>query len=83
MAPESREWTVPTPIRALLWWPATALVLVMVAPESTALSIGVAGAVLAALGTVSPIVGRGLRRVVAARDAEPAAVEPVPVGRAA
>lgn len=83
MAPDSREWTVPTPIRTLLWWPATAFVLVMVAPESAALSIGVAGAVLVVLGTVSPIVGRGLRRAVVARDAEPAAVESVPVARAA
>jgi len=32
MASEIREWSVPAPARALLWWPAISFVLVVVAP---------------------------------------------------
>jgi hypothetical protein len=63
MAPDKREWTVPAPLRALMWWPGTAFVLVMVAPDAAAASIAASGAVLVALGAVLPIVARRLRRV--------------------
>jgi hypothetical protein len=62
MAPEKREWSVPGPIRALLWWPGVAFVLVMVAPEAAAAGIAASGAALMMLGAVVPIVSRRLRR---------------------
>ena len=62
MAPDKREWTVPAPLRALMWWPGVAFVLVMVAPESAAASIAASGAALIALGAVAPILARRLRR---------------------
>jgi hypothetical protein len=62
MAPEKREWTVPAPLRALLWWPPTALLLVMVAPGAAAAWIATSGAVLIALGALTPAVARRLRR---------------------
>jgi hypothetical protein len=62
MAPEKREWSVPAPIRALLWWPGVAFVLVMVAPESAAAGIAASGVALMALGTVLPLASRRLRR---------------------
>ena len=62
MAPEKREWTVPGPIRALLWWPGIAFVLVMVAPEAAAAGIAASGAALMVLGAVVPMASRRLRR---------------------
>jgi hypothetical protein len=62
MAPEKREWSVPGPIRALLWWPGVAFVLVMVAPDAAAVGIAASGAVLMVLGAVVPLATRRLRR---------------------
>jgi hypothetical protein len=62
MAPDKREWTVPAPLRALMWWPGTAFVLVMIAPDAAAASIAASGAVLVALGAVLPFVTRRRRR---------------------
>jgi membrane protein implicated in regulation of membrane protease activity len=62
MSPEKREWTVPAPIRALLWWPAAAFVLVMVAPEAAAAGIAVSGVALIVLGAVLPMLTRTVRR---------------------
>ncbi|HLU55778.1 MAG TPA: hypothetical protein VKZ81_09965 [Pseudonocardia sp.] len=75
MAPEKREWSVPGPIRALLWWPGVAFVLVMIAPESAAMGIAVSGAVLMALGAVVPFVSRRLRR---AQPAPPRSIDDHP-----
>jgi hypothetical protein len=80
MAPHKREWTVPAPLRALLWWPATAFVLVMVAPDAAAGSIAVAGAVLVAFGALASMVTRRLGRttveqVSAAPGQDPETVE--------
>jgi hypothetical protein len=61
MAPEKREWSVPGPIRALLWWPGVAFVLVMVAPEAAAVGIAGSGAALMVLGAIVPAVSRRLR----------------------
>jgi hypothetical protein len=91
MAPEKREWSVPGPIRALLWWPGVAFVLVMVAPEAAAVGIAVSGGVLMALGAVVPMASRSLRRTrrgpARGLDDRPTVelptVELPPVGRAA
>ncbi len=50
MPSEIREWSVPAPVRALLWWPAISFVLVVVAPDAATGAIIGAGAVLALLG---------------------------------
>ncbi len=61
MASEIREWSVPAPARALLWWPAISFVLVVVAPDAATGVIIVAGAVLALLGVALPAVAKRLR----------------------
>lgn len=75
MAPEKREWSVPGPIRALLWWPGVAFVLVMVAPEAAAVGIAASGAALMVLGAVVPLASRRLRR---ARPATPRSIDDRP-----
>lgn len=73
MAPETREWSVPTPIRALLWWPALSFALVVIDPDAaTGVIIG-AGLVLALLGAAVPVVARALRP--RATAVEPSTVE--------
>jgi hypothetical protein len=62
MPSEIREWSVPTPVRALLWWPAISFVLVVVAPDAAAGVIIGAGAALAILGIALPAVARRLGR---------------------
>ena len=62
MAPDKREWTVPAPLRALMWWPGVAFVLVMVAPDAAAASIAASGAALVLLGAVLPVAARRIRR---------------------
>lgn len=69
MPTSARDWTVPTPLRALLWWPALSFVIVLVAPDLAAGAIAVTGLVLAALGA---LLGRLRRAVVAEEVAEPA-----------
>ena len=61
MASEIREWSVPAPARALLWWPAISFVLVVVAPDAATGVIILAGAVLALLGVALPALARRLR----------------------
>jgi hypothetical protein len=75
MAPEKREWSVPGPIRALLWWPGVAFVLVMVAPDDAAVGIAASGALLMLLGAVVPVALRRLRR---ARPAPPRTIDDHP-----
>lgn len=75
MAPEKREWSVPGPIRALLWWPGVAFVLVMVAPESAAVGIAASGAALMVLGAVVPLASRRLRQ---SRSAMPRSIDDRP-----
>lgn len=67
MAPDKREWTVPAPLRALMWWPGVAFVLVMVAPDAAAASIAASGAALVLLGAVLPVAARRIRRPHTAR----------------
>ena len=61
MASEIREWSVPAPARALLWWPAISFVLVVLAPDAATSVIIVAGAVLALLGVALHALARRLR----------------------
>ncbi|WP_300018559.1 hypothetical protein [Pseudonocardia sp.] len=57
MAPDSPDWTVPAPVRALAWWPGVAFVLVLIAPDVAAASIASAGLVLVVLGALLEAVG--------------------------
>jgi membrane protein implicated in regulation of membrane protease activity len=59
---ESHDWTVPAPLRALLWWPPVALVVAVIEPSAAAGSIAAAGAVLAVLGVLVATVGRAVTR---------------------
>ena len=61
MAPETRDWSIPAPVRTLLWWPAISFVLVVVAPEAATGAIVGAGAVLALLGGLLTAAARRLR----------------------
>jgi hypothetical protein len=80
MAPEHRDWTVPVPLRALLWWPAVSFVLVLIAPEAATSSIALAGLALVLLGAVAT---RVRRRPAAETPPAPAPAEPGRVARAA
>jgi len=62
MPSEIREWSVPAPVRALLWWPAIAFALVVVAPDAGVGAILGAGGVLAAGGALLPMAAKRLRR---------------------
>lgn len=62
MASDSHDWTVPAPLRALLWWPGVAFVLALVVPDAAVGSIAAAGLVLVALGALAGAVGRRLAR---------------------
>jgi hypothetical protein len=78
-APVKKEWTVPGPLRALLWWPAAAFVLVMLAPDSIAWSIPASGLLLVTLGLLGPMVKCRLQGVAVAAaagvEAEPPTME--------
>jgi len=60
-ASDKKEWNVPGPLRALLWWPAAAFVLVMVDMDNAAWTIALAGLLLVAVGFLAPIVACKLR----------------------
>jgi hypothetical protein len=62
-AQNKKEWSVSGPLRALLWWPGVAFVLVLVDPDNIAWSIATAGVVLVILGFVTPFALRKLRPV--------------------
>jgi membrane associated rhomboid family serine protease len=62
MARESREWSIPAPVRALLWWPAISFVLVIVAPDAAVGAIVIAGAALALVGGLVAAATRRMRR---------------------
>jgi|SRR3954447_873068 hypothetical protein len=80
MASEHYDWTVPAPLRALLWWPPVAFVLVLIDPTAAAQTIALVGAALAVLGVVGGAVGGAIARRMAHRagtaehDTEPALV---------
>jgi hypothetical protein len=76
MVSEPHDWTVPAPLRALLWWPPLAFLLVLLEPTAAALSIAATGAALAVLGAVGTTVGRMIarRRTAPGDGLEPPAV---------
>jgi hypothetical protein len=76
MASEHHNWTVPAPLRALLWWPPVAFVLVVLHPSAAVGTIAVAGAALAVLGVVGAAVGGMITRRLAARAADAAPTAP-------
>ena len=59
MVPEPGEWTIPAPLRALLWWPPIAFALAMLQPSASATVIAATGAGLAVLGGLSAAVRYG------------------------
>jgi membrane protein implicated in regulation of membrane protease activity len=80
MASEYRDWTVPAPLRALLWWPPVAFLVALVDPSAAAGTIAATGAVLAVLGVVGSAVGRRFARRLGTQE-EPvvtALAEPLP-----
>ena len=73
MVSEPLNWTVPAPLRALLWWPPLAFVLVLLEPTAAATTIAGTGAALAVLGVVGTSVGQAIsRRRARRRGDEPA-----------
>jgi hypothetical protein len=70
MQSEPHDWTVPAPLRALLWWPPVAFVVAMVEPAAAASTIAAAGGVLAALGALVAAVGRAVARRLGRQPAE-------------
>ena len=85
MTPEPPDWTVPAPLRALLWWPPVALVVAMIEPSAAVGTIAVSGAVLAGLGVLVAAVGRALARRVTTSSAPTLTViegseAPAPIG---
>ena len=82
MAADPREWTVPDPVRALLWWPPVAFLLVVLVPDAADRAIAAAGLVLALAGAVGGALRRrsGRRETVAeaAADLDAPVAGPVP-----
>jgi hypothetical protein len=73
MVSEPLNWTVPAPLRALLWWPPVAFVLVLLEPTAAATTIAATGAALAVLGVLGTSVGQAIsRRRARRRGDEPA-----------
>jgi hypothetical protein len=70
MARDPREWSVPASARALLWWPPTSFVLVVVAPDEGVGSIMIAGGVLALVGVLVSAVAPRVRREAETSSAE-------------
>ena len=60
MASELHDWTVPPPLRALLWWPPVAFVMALLDPSAAVGTIAAAGAALAVLGVLVSAVARRL-----------------------
>jgi hypothetical protein len=70
MPPQAREWSVPAPVRGLLWWPALSFLLVIVVPDAAIGSIVAAGAALAGFGALLSAVARRLQRTRPAAEAQ-------------
>jgi len=62
MVSEPHDWTVPAPLRALLWWPPLAFLLVLLEPTAAAGTIALTGAALAVFGVAGAAVGRAITR---------------------
>ena len=62
MVSEPHDWAVPAPLRALLWWPPLAFLLVLLWPTAAAGTIAATGAALAVLGVAGSAVGQAITR---------------------
>ena len=59
MALEPSDWSIPAPVRALLWWPPVAFVLAMIDPDGAPAAIVASGALLMCAGAVvAAVAGR-------------------------
>jgi hypothetical protein len=76
MASEPHDWTVPAPLRALLWWPPVAFVMALLDPSAAVGTIAAAGAALAVLGVLVSTVGGAVARRIAGRPEKPVAPAP-------
>jgi hypothetical protein len=72
--PNTSDWAIPAPVRALLWWPPVAFGLVVLAPNAAAEAVALAGAVLAGLGLVGAAVARRWARHRAGPTGEPVGI---------
>ena len=79
MVSEPHDWIVPAPLRALLWWPPLAFLLVLLEPTAAAETIAATGAALAVLGVVGTTVGHAVARRRAVRDVDEPGVPTVAV----
>lgn len=78
MAADTQDWTVPAPLRAMLWWPGVSFVLVLLVPDAATWSIAVAGLALATTGAV--VVGLRRRLGLTRSDSEPTSAAVARVG---
>lgn len=67
MGSESQDWSVPASVRALLWWPAIAFILVAIDPETSPAAIAAVGALLVVLGALNAAVAGVVRERAAIR----------------
>jgi hypothetical protein len=72
MVSEPHDWTVPAPLRALLWWPPLAFFVVLLDPSAAAGTIAATGAGLAVLGAAGAAVHHAVIRLRARRGSRPA-----------
>ena len=77
MVSEPLDWTVPAPLRALLWWPPLAFLVVLLEPTAAAGTIAATGAALAVLGVVGSAVARAITRRRALPDVAEAPAVPL------
>ena len=81
-AQDKKDWTVPGPLRALMWWPGISFLLVLMDPDNIAWTIPASAVLLVAVGFALTAVRR-LRPVAApatagtapAMDADPPTME--------
>ena len=78
MRVEHQDWTVPAPLRALLWWPPIAFLVLLLDPTAAAGTIAVVGAALAVLGVLGATVGSVITRRLAERNPDVAVDEAAP-----
>ncbi len=85
MTSDTRQWSVPAPVRGLLWWPGVSFMLVIVAPSTIEATIVASGALLAVIGGLAAAAADRLRehRAEAAAAALPGATEAAPGGATA
>ena len=78
MPVEYHDWTVPAPLRALLWWPPVAFLVLLLDPTAAAGTIAVVGAALAVLGVLGATVGSLVARRLAERRPDVSTDETAP-----